>query len=233
MILNRLASFKRFNYKYVVGEIVLIFIGISLSLYFEQWRANRANREKEKELLGQLMASVERDTAKLSNLIVVNDVINSRVSWLLDSGRFEAHPSERAIRSLAYINVYYTYSPDFSAYENIKHEGLTLISNQSLRLELIRYYDQMADQKAWTESVMDFHFVKQLTPYVIDSFVDYQREFEAVPEDFDALKNDKRFWKLVNRTKMFTYVTSIQMKDRLKLANNFRVKVKDELDHLQ
>jgi len=79
-------------------------------------------------------------------------------------------------------------------------------------------------------SILEGHFA-QLNPYIIDEFVDYQWSFEAVPENFTELKADKRFWKLVKRTKMFCDVTAFQMKDRREIATTFMTQIQKEIDH--
>lgn len=229
MFTNRfLNPLRSVNFKYIISEVLLIFIGISLSLYFDQWRSNRSNEKKEKELLAQLVQAVQRDTVHLNDLIRDNEATSFRMTYLIDSARLDSSPSGKTILNLAYINHFFPFKPDFSAFENIKQEGITLISNQDLRISIIQYYEQMTEQKEWTENILDGHFT-QLNPYIIDEFVDYQWSSEAVPEDFRRLKSDKRFWKLVNRTRMFCDVTAIQMRDRKKWAATFINQLEKEI----
>ena len=229
MFLNRfLDPLRSFNFKYIISEVLLIFVGISLSLYFDQWRTNRADDKKEKDLLAQLIPAVRRDSIHLGDLIRRNESVSKKMTFLLDSGRFEKAPSKKTILYLAYINHYFPCKPDYSAFENIKHEGISLITSQNLRISIIQYYEEMTGQKEWTENILDGHFA-QLNPYIIDDFVDYQWGAEAVPENFEKLKADKRFWKLVSRTRMFCDVTAVQMSDRKKFATIFINQLEQEI----
>ncbi|HEU5289075.1 MAG TPA: hypothetical protein VFU05_00435 [Cyclobacteriaceae bacterium] len=229
MLLNRfLSPLRNVNFKYIISEVLLIFIGISLSLYFDQWRANRASDKKEKELLAQLIPAIQRDTAHLNVLINVNNNIANKMTYLIDSGRFEDKPSKKTILYLAHINYFYPCKPDFSAFENIKHEGISLISNQDLRISMIKYYELMTQQKEWTENIINGHF-DLITQHVIDDFVDYQFASEAVPEDFSKLKADKKFWKLIKRTKMFCELTASQMSIKKKVGAQFIDEIQKEI----
>ena len=230
MFLNRFFNpLRTVNYKYIISEVLLIFIGISLSLYFDQWRSERSGDQKEKQLLAQLIPAIQRDTAHLNTLIKVNNNIAEKMTYLIDSARLEDRPSKKTILYLAHINYFYPCKPDFSAFENIKHEGISLISNQDLRISMIKYYEQMTQQQEWTQNIIDGHF-DLITQYVIDDFVDYQFASEAVPEDFPKLKADKRFCKLIRRTKMFCEITASQMSSKQQLAAKFMDQIQKEID---
>lgn len=216
------------NYKYIIGEIVLIFIGITLSLYFDNWKSNRADKKREIELLTLIAEAIPRDTAKLSVLIKTNDTVAKMMEYLLDTGRYEPTLSKKVTENLGFINHYFLFSPDFSPYENIRQEGMALITNRTLRIDMIRYYDQMSDQKKWTENITDTHFT-QFSDYIIDDFDDYQFGRMGIPSDFKKLKENKRFWSLVKRTKMFCEVTSGQMRETKKNAVEFLERIDEEI----
>jgi hypothetical protein len=231
MILNKLfRRLPQFNLGYVVGEILLIFIGITLSFSFDEWRTNRQKRVKEIEILNQIAVAVRYDTSRLGVLAILNDYASNKMRYLLDSTRLEKSPSPKTLKCLAYLNYYYEFTPDFTAYDNLKNEGLNLVSNSALRLKMMSYYDQMEEQKQWTQNISDEHFGKEVGPYIIDEFSDYLREEKAIPENFDSLNANKRFWKIVKRTKMFYDVTSLQLKSRKKLATEFLHETEAEID---
>jgi hypothetical protein len=182
MITNRLfGQIRKFNLGYIVGEVLLIFIGITLSFYFDEWRTNRLDRTKEREILSEIFSSVKRDTARLQILFNLNDIASKKMSFLLDSTRHENVLSDKSQECFGYLNFYHSFSPDWSAYNNLKNEGLDLITNTKLRVNMIRYYEQMEDQSDWTNNISEVHFRQYLLPYIIDEFSIYLRGDKAIP----------------------------------------------------
>jgi hypothetical protein len=221
MILNRLLrSVRSMDLKYLVVEFILIFLSISLSLYFNDVQTRRSERKKENEILRQMQKAVQADTTAMRILQTVNNDVSRRMSHLLDTARYETSPGAKSVKNFAYINVSWEFIPDMAAFQNLQHEGLTLVEDQDARLSIIRYYDHIQQQRNFILAVFDGHFEK-LTPYIIDEFVNFEREVQAVPEDFAKLKSDKHFWKLVARTKMFCDITSGQLGGRIEEARNF------------
>lgn len=204
MILNK---FRHLNYKYILGELLLIFIGVSLSLYFDNWRTNRKERQKEKELLVLLMESLQRDSVNLSNLIDINRQFYNEMTYLLDSSRLQTEPSGKTTNYLSRLNLYLTYEPDLTAYENIKQEGFGIIADKEIRFEIVRHYQQMNRSKFFTEWQRDNHFLA-LEPYRFDAFETYNFGIEAIPEDFGNLKRDKKFWRLLSESKRIYGLTT-------------------------
>lgn len=211
---------RQFNYKYVIGELLLIFIGISLSLYFDEWRTNRTERKKEKELLTEEIQAIQRDTIQINSLIAMNDELYKQMTYLIDSAILESRPSNKTIKYLSRLNYMPTFTSDPSAFENIKQEGFTIISHTSIKTGMIRYYQEMAKLKFWTEWQRDNHFV-DLKSYKTDAFTVYTFGVEAVPEDFDKLKSDNRFWKLLKESRRIYGMTSGNAREKKQIATEF------------
>jgi hypothetical protein len=93
---------------------------------------------------------------------------------------------------------------------------------------MIRYYEQMLEQRDWTKNIIEEHF-RRFSDFIIDDFDDYQFGSRGIPADFLKLKTNKRFWSLVKRAKMFCEVTSAQMSDRKKIATGFLDQVTKEI----
>jgi hypothetical protein len=221
MILNRLfRSVRTLDVKYLVVEFILLFASISLSLYFNDLQTSRAERTKEHAILQQMHNAVRTDTSSMRVLERINRDVSVKMTYLLDTARLQKTIDEKTVRYLAHINLYWAFYPDLTAYLNLQQEGLTLIENQDTRLAIIKYYDHIQQQRTFIDDITAHHF-RMLTPYVIDEFINFVREEEAVPEDFEKLKKDKRFWKLVNRTKMFCDITANQLDGHVSEAGKF------------
>jgi hypothetical protein len=226
MIMNKLFNpLRQFNYKYVVGELLLIFIGISLSLYFDEWRTNRTERKREMELLTQLTHAVQSDTSRINWMIKINEEYYKQMTYLIDTGRFEIQPTKKTINYLSRIEWFFIFKPDLSAYENIKQEGFTIISDPSIKEDMVHYYQEMADLTFWTEWKRDNHF-QEFNSYKFDAFSVFTWDVEAIPEDFDKLKADNKFWKLLRESKRVYGVTSKDAKEKKEIAIQFLNEIK-------
>ncbi|MBK9737565.1 MAG: hypothetical protein IPO92_22455 [Saprospiraceae bacterium] len=64
-----IAEGKLVNYlKYVIGEIVLVMIGILLAVQLNNWNENRKNRIFEKEILSQIRSNLEKNKENLNGI---------------------------------------------------------------------------------------------------------------------------------------------------------------------
>jgi len=61
-------SFKVILEKYV-SEILVIFIGISMSFFFDEWRENRRDEETVKKHLTFLRTNLIQDTIQLTGMV--------------------------------------------------------------------------------------------------------------------------------------------------------------------
>ncbi|MBK7871587.1 MAG: hypothetical protein IPJ74_13405 [Saprospiraceae bacterium] len=59
---------KPINWRYAIGEVALIFIGITLALAFGNWNQNRQERQTETKLLREMHANLD-ETAKVLKAI--------------------------------------------------------------------------------------------------------------------------------------------------------------------
>jgi len=123
--------------KYIF-ELLVIFIGITLSFMFEDWRENRSNRKREIEYYKNLLIDIESDRTYLNQIVfysnrVINDVPKA-INWI-DSGVVEVDSSILATIIIPSIPRWkHTF---LISMESVKSSGdLRLISND----EIIRKY---------------------------------------------------------------------------------------------
>ena len=56
---------KNFNWKYIIGEILLIFIGINLAIWFNDWNTSRNAREQKSVAIAKIKEEVESNLEEL------------------------------------------------------------------------------------------------------------------------------------------------------------------------
>jgi hypothetical protein len=66
---------KKINWKYILGEILLIFIGISLAIWFNNWNSS-INASKEKEIaISKIKEEIQSNISELTAARKVNQLI--------------------------------------------------------------------------------------------------------------------------------------------------------------
>lgn len=127
---------------YALGEIVLVVIGILIALQINTWNEGRENDEYQRELLGEIRLSLQKD---------IDHNTNTALRWI---DRFLAHgdtvlmlygtPNDRMDTVNKHLALMLR-SPDFAyntgAYQTLKSNGLERITNKNLREEIITFYD--------------------------------------------------------------------------------------------
>ncbi|MGW9684020.1 hypothetical protein [Flagellimonas sp. 2504JD1-5] len=71
----RFFKFKNFNWKYIVGEIVLLFVGINLAIWFNDWNTSKAVQQDKEVALVKIKGEIEANLEEL----VKNRVLNQKI----------------------------------------------------------------------------------------------------------------------------------------------------------
>ncbi len=209
-----------FNWKYASGEIILIFVGISLSLMFDQWRTSNSNKAKEKELLLLLIESVKNDIDDLDYEIKESDKTLNSVDYLIK--KLVTNTDFNDSISIAFSLMGYNpqFRPDKLGYSNIIAEGLPIISDKDLRSEIISYYERVDNNIAWGQGVQR-HIDEYVSPRIITDFEDYNFLQKGIPFDFNKLKSDKVFINVLKKLKRLNIVSLERLKDQRKHGDRF------------
>ena len=129
-------------FKYAIGEIVLVVIGILIALQINNWNQNRLDRNFENVMLKEVKNSLESD-------MEIYDIFVQRASakkdgiqellQLIDSKK--SYPDSVLLRAYNKMTIGFIFNYNKGGYEAIKSVGLDKISNDSLRTKLIATYE--------------------------------------------------------------------------------------------
>ncbi len=141
--------------KYAIGEIVLVVIGILIALSINNWNEKRKTRTFEVKMLREIQKSINYDNNYLQ------DLIDTRIKKIDTSGivlmqmlKQDVIEEDKVFRVVLDMNVGFIFQYSKGAYETLKTSGLDKVSNDSLRDELIYFYDFVAPR---TEKLLDYH----------------------------------------------------------------------------
>ena len=138
---NLLSEGKTGKYfKYAIGEIILVVIGILIALSINNWNEKIKNREFEKEILEQIQANLIKDKLTLESIQANFENAMNSTDKVLKS-EWTTNEKDSLKYWLSDIVRFDRFQPLTNAFEVAKSKGLDLISNKELRFDIGAYYD--------------------------------------------------------------------------------------------
>jgi len=181
-------------FKYAIGEIVLVVIGILIALQINTWNETRKNKAKEMKILINLKADL---TTTKNNLINVNEEYLKLVrkhDGILNFIAFDHNEISESMKdSMRYTGVPLTRIVDGGINALLNSDKLDLITSDSLTLLLTEYpsyVESFKEQEKTMENVLITHHRPILIRHVVL---------------MDILSRNNRFPKLKNRVPTSDY----------------------------
>ena len=214
--------------KYAIGEILLVVAGILIALQINNWNEGVNNRALELKLLESIYESLEADLADTKGNIAIHKRGIRDLNKVIDAltGNSEINQdslsSQMAAGMLPSRFVYST-----SAFETVKGKGVNIISNDSIRNQIIELYDGRYRFFLKNEDVVIEHTmygIKEVFPGRIDAAYDYSVSTSNFygnlrPLDVNRLKEDEEFLYYLkthrNFLKVFVNLHYKYLQDRL------------------
>ena len=196
MRLGRLAGFA--DWRYAIGEVILIVIGVSLALAATSWYERKLDRRDEILILEQLRQTLN------------DDLQNIDATWEMTRNR------ERAISSLLeHLESTNPYTPELAPkfqalfgwrtvrlktapFEALKAQAYTVISNVELRHALMSFYEDHYARLEYNSFLDRDLAIGRIQPYFFEHFVlDLGTETDVdlgaqswTPKDYHHIKAD-------------------------------------------
>lgn len=192
------------NWTYVFGEILLIFIGITIAIWFNNWNEARRALALEVKTLEELRDAIQQDLVDVE----INLASYEKRRILYRALIFELNGtqpmSDSLHQMLPFIQGYTFFLSNIGPFETLKSRGMGTITNDSLRIKIANYYDldyeavQIADRSHF-EHYRDYlkplllkYFDLWDFPFGPFDFADFQsNRFEMVQVLSWALRNDQ------------------------------------------
>jgi len=142
-------------FKYAIGEILLVVIGILIALQINNWNQAKKDRKLEKQYYCRLLEDVRQDYSNYEySLELLNERIdanNIMIQRLLDDTLPLDSITPNLLRSVKFSNRNYRATTD--ALEDIKSSGnLNILTDLSIKNKLASYYESMARSSSIIET---------------------------------------------------------------------------------
>ena len=210
-------------------EFLAVLIGITSSLWIDDYSTSLNDKKKEKEALVNISVSLKQELKNID--WVIRDLNNANT--MLDSMiyNFNSLSKDSVASYLDRTNMYLVFSPRISTYETLKNTGqLYKISDLNILEKIIGIYDM---NYSWIKNMADED--ERNTLILQDHLIEH---YDIVPSDiwFIKLRDlDKEYDKLKNDQKYFNYLT-VSYKTKLFAIENINgtkkriVKILTEID---
>jgi hypothetical protein len=184
------------NWRYGLGELALIIVGVSIALAANSWYENRVERRLEREALTQLKSELQDD------LIVIRahneDLRNFEIQLgsLLEHARSDDPYSDKMQPYFSGMSSWRTLRVRTASYEEIKNRGFSLISDSGLRAQIIDLYEGQFPALIGASNV-DSEFTRdRILPYMHERFL----RIPGVgwrPLDYSTIRSDPVFENII------------------------------------
>lgn len=136
-------------FKYALGEIVLVVIGILIALQINNWNENRKAYIKSKNYLSEIVSDLQIDTLRFKVAISTLDRLIQDEEWVLNATAYTNEDVNRI--SDCFSGWYMDYNINDRTFQKIQNDGGSkLVGFDSLSEKINSYYTLV---KARTESI--------------------------------------------------------------------------------
>lgn len=141
-----------------LAEVVLIFVGITLAIGFENWNAENEERQIERELLDEVRLNLIDNQLQLDTLILGAMDLTRAMESVAVTLEEDLPWTDESLRALGRLDNWPSPFLVTSAWETLRARGLTLIEDRELRRDLVTVYEETyafivgdVDRAQWEE----------------------------------------------------------------------------------
>ena len=197
-----LKSLRSLNWPGLVVELVLIFVGITAALWFDNIKEDREARRTESQVLRELVVSLHKDTADLHQNLRSSAQTRQSIDTILRYFDERRPYREDLAAHFRRSSLFTNFLQNPGVYEYLKSIGLSTITDGSLRAGIAEYYEYRVPYLRNIEALfLNGNWSDGMRPQMMEKF-SYRFFFgPAVPHDYAALATDRRYRTLLETTK--------------------------------
>lgn len=143
-------------FKYAVGEIILVVIGILIALSINNMNEGRKNAMNEAYLLNEILNNLKEDSLQIQFILERRNATQTAVENLLEILKAKKIEEKNLEENIAQFLTFERFYPLNNAFEMMKSSAL-VVKNKPLRTAISRYYD--FEQKKAVQSIKDIESV--------------------------------------------------------------------------
>lgn len=226
-------------FKYAIGEIVLVVIGILIALSINNWNENRKLQQREVQILEEIKSDLFQTKKDIEEAVASHKEVLGSSKYVLDAIHLKMPYSDSIYGGFADASQEFEIVPKTSGFENLKTIGLNTISNDSLRIAISNIFQLRFTrlQNDMRSKGTEFNIQSMLFPYQDKYFeVDFSKTrkiprkysdtlniFSLKIRDYDTFLKDTEVFKILQLT---TFIRSTIVEDEMEVVEKIDQVVK-------
>lgn len=221
-------------FKYAVGEIVLVVIGILIALSINNWNEERKLTSVEIKILKDLKNDIHENIGNLNEGINYLKIANNDITKVLLMYEQKATYNDSLLP--AFSNFFGQWDPDFTyaGFENLKNIGVNIISNTTLRTEIINLIEVEMDilDNSDVRRIDQLNLVMVLPimkKYFSRDLNNKDEYLPLIPSNYQTMINDQEFYNVCTEIAYRQKRSIIRFSNFNKKANKLISKIESEI----
>ena len=213
-------------FKYAIGEIILVVIGILIALQINNWNENRINANKETAILANIHKEFKQNRKQLDSVVFKHKRSHSNSAKIIKLFPIRSKPKPAVLDSLSFQLFWsyggVTFNPSQTSIKALtSSSSFDIIKNDTLRDLLISWNDLITDYQEEELRSRDY-IINQYDAYMSKHF-DWNYNFKDERNNFDALQ-----------TLEFEYLVknNYDLVDQILVSGGELQKVQETLDNI-
>ena len=230
---NLLSEGKTEKYfKYAIGEIVLVVIGILIALSINSWNGNRKLKNASKEIYSNLIKTLRADSTEISKIIKIQSLSIQGMNKIIvtDSERITAELSDDEIIKLV-ENIQggaSSFFPRYGVYNTIiSNKGIDLLKSDNINSLLINLYDYEYKRYQNIDGIVDQKFLFQMWPFINNNIIafklDSTSDYGELIRTPDPELFKEHYLEFGNLSKEIVNITDIGLKLLIEIKESINV----------
>ena len=213
---------------YATGEIALVVIGILIALQINNWNEQQKENQFEKKVLNEILVDTEADLVEMTNALKELDESQRSGVLLIDIFNRDMPYNDSIDIHFANALRMWSLSPNSTAFEMAKIEGLHVIKNDSIRTMVAKINEYYFDYVRVLESRWQDYNTNIVLTYCLPLF-DYYNFDRMKPINYESLKTDSIYHGILKTLGAMRkrYIDWLDLRYHVLLELNG--KIKDEL----
>jgi len=189
-------------FKYAIGEILLVVIGILIALQINNWNEQRKEADFELQILNSFKESLGTDLTDIDYNINIHKRGLRAADSILNLFKSSTTIQEDSLaRLFSRVMLPTRFVHSTSAFESLKSKGVNIISNNDLQKKIVDVYDSqysffLQSEQDYVDQIMIGYRTIFPTRFVEGYFYDLSSSNlrgSLMPLDFESLNEDQEF----------------------------------------
>jgi hypothetical protein len=162
------AAFSRQNLLSVGRDVLIIFISITLSFLFDNWRNHNEERKQERFYLDMIRADLEEDMEKFKDDTTAYQLVAQSFWYFKEYAETPAPNADSLNECYNFLFLEFISKANTTGFETLKQTGkLNIISNKEVLVRAMRIYQEKIFALQQTVDMYQFHQRNAIIPYLL------------------------------------------------------------------